>query len=74
MLDENDDYYREEGAWMHRTTHIHMLNEKIIELRHALRCAIIRLDAAKKQGIDLEDDEFSAMVAHALSMEADDDC
>lgn len=70
MIDENDDYYREE-PWRNVIAHRSMVNAKIEELRYALTCAMTRIYQAKSMGVDVTDARFEAMVDEALNMEED---
>lgn len=72
MIDENDDYYREE-PWRRPMTHRAMMSEKIDQLRYALTCAMTRIYQAKSMGVDVTDARFEAMVDEALNMEEDYD-
>lgn len=73
MTDENDDRYREEGEWTNPITHRHMLTDKIIELRYALKCAMARLEAARSMGADVLDARFVEQVEQALEWGGDEE-
>jgi len=68
MNDENDDYYREEGAWRRYTTHRLLLTSKIAELRFALLRAMKKLDDA-----GLMDEDFAAECESALKFDDDEE-
>lgn len=64
MVDENDDYYREE-PWRKPTVHRAMLSEKIAALEVALTIAMERIERAKELGCDVTDEGFYNIVHNA---------
>lgn len=68
MIDENDDYYREEGYWRAPNVHRQMMSEKIAALEAALEFALVRIEQAKSMGCDVTDARFYNVVQSAQKL------